>query len=93
MTEFDPTDFKSDIDSKLNHISSQFSELAFAVKQYALNLVFTELLDAFQKEGYQIDSFIDSLADYCYRHHCGGDIKFLEEAASEARRARRSTGE
>lgn len=92
MTELDPTDYKSDIDGKLRHISSQFTELAFASKQYVLSLVFAELLDAFQKEGYQIGDFIDALADYCYKRHCGGNTRFLEEAAAEARRARRSAG-
>jgi hypothetical protein len=89
---FDPTDFRSDIGRKLNDISSQFTELAFAVKMNALNLVFSELLDSFQKEGYEIGDFIDSLTDYCYKRHCGGDIKFLEQAASEARRAHRNAG-
>jgi len=32
MTEFDPTDYRSDINDKLSHISSQFMELAVAAK-------------------------------------------------------------
>lgn len=90
--DFDPTDFARDISERLGHISSEFAELAFAVKQDALSRVVAELLDTFQKEGYYIDNFIDALADYCYKRHCGGDIKFLEEAAAEARRAHRSAG-
>ncbi len=91
--DFDPTDFRRDISERLGHISSEFTELAVAVKQDALNRVFFELLDAFQKEGYQIGDFIDALADYCYKRHCGGDIEFLEKAAAEARRAHRSAEE
>ncbi len=91
--DFDPTDFRRDINERLGLISSEFRELAFAVKQDALNRVFTELLDGFQKEGYHIENFIDALTDYCYKRHCGGDIKFLEQAAESAIRARRSAEE
>lgn len=83
MTDFDPKKFTNDID---------FADLAFTVKQYPLNLFFEQLFDAFRDEGYRIENFIDALTDYCYKHEVGGDIRFLEEAAAEAIRARRSTG-
>lgn len=93
MTEFDPTDYRSDINDKLSHISSQFMELAIAAKQQALTAVVAELLDAFEKEGYYLDHFLDALADYCYKRRGGGEtVKFLEQAASVARLASRSAG-
>jgi hypothetical protein len=77
-----------------SHLTSHMSEVMSGLRMKAMNLLVHELISAFAQENYQLDEFIDALADYAESVSGGEEVaKYLELARAEIVRLRRESGE